>query len=621
MEYLGYIISPMGIEMDPEKIKTVKDWKEPVNVKGIQSFLGFANFYRRFIRDFSKITTPLTKLTKKEVPWLWNDTAQQAFEQLKTAMISETILQHFDPDCLLTLETDTSDYAIGAVCSQPDNSNVLHPLGYFSRKLKDAELNYDIHDKELLAIVEALNKWSTYCKSTKHSIQILSDHKNLEYWQTKKDLNLRQACWAEQLANYDFKITYRPGELAGKPDILSRESGDSPWEGEMKHRQNRGRILLPEEVFCANGTQLITLTPDNSLIAKIREKTKLDKEIQEVVNKLCRGVTRDSKIPLGLCEEDNGLLLYEGLIWVPNNDELRLQILHEHHDTQAAGHPRRANTLELVSRNYYWPQQWQYVNRYVDYCDTCKRIKLIKHAPFGLLRPLQIPERLWESISMDFITGLPEEEGSNTIWVIIDHLMKMAHFMACVDTIGPKELADGFLTHVVRTHGLPSSVISDRGSLFTSPFWKRIMEAMGTSRTLSTAFHPESDGQMERINAILEQYLWAYCNYQHNHWKQLLPMAEFCYNNSQSETTKVSPIFANFGYHPRFTPPLSKVNEGLPEVSEYVGTLNKLHETLRAAINYAQTLHAEQANRNRHPNPVLRVGDRVWLKQKNVKTT
>jgi hypothetical protein len=191
-----------------------------------------------------------------------------------------------------------------------------------------------------------------------------------------------------------------------------------------------------------------------------------------VVNKLCRGVTQDSKIPLGLCEEDNGLLLYEGLIWVPDNDELQLRILHEHHDAQAAGHPGRSKTLELVTRNYYWPQQRQYVNRYVDYCDTCRRIKQIKHAPFGLLQPLQIPERPWESISMDFITELPEEEGSNTIWVIVDRVTKMAHVVACVDTMGPKELADRFLTHMVRTHGLPSSVISDRGSPFTSIFWK-----------------------------------------------------------------------------------------------------------------------------------------------------
>jgi hypothetical protein len=154
-------------------------------------------------------------------------------------MISQPILQHFDPDRPLTLETDASDYAIGAVCLQPDASNVLHPLAYFPRKLRDTELNYDVHDEELLAIVKALDKWSTYCKSTKYSIQILLDHKNLEYWQTKKDLNLCQARWVEQLANYDFKIIYRPGKLAGKPDILSRESGDSPWEGEMKHRRNR----------------------------------------------------------------------------------------------------------------------------------------------------------------------------------------------------------------------------------------------------------------------------------------------------------------------------------------------------------------------------------------------
>jgi hypothetical protein len=151
---------------------------------------------------------------------------------------------------------------------------------------------------------------------------------------------------------------------------------------------------------------------------------------------------------------------------------------------------------------------------------------------------------------MDFITKLPEEEGSNTIGVIIDYLMKMAHFIAYINTIGLKELVDGFLTHVVRTHGLPSSIVLDRGSLCISTFWKQIIEAMGTSRNLSTAFHLESDGQMEMINAILEQYLQAYYNYQPNNWKQLLPMAEFCYNNSQSKTTKVSPFFVNFGYYP-----------------------------------------------------------------------
>jgi hypothetical protein len=221
---------------------------------------------------------------------------------------------------------------------------------------------------------------------------------------------------------------------------------------------------------------------------------------------------------------------------------------------------------------------------------------------------------------MEFITGLLEDRGMNTIWIIVDHLAKMAHFVAYKDTMGPKALTDRFLMHVVQAHGLPSSIISDQGSLFTSQFWKKVMEAMGTSRNLSTAFHPESDGQTERMNAILEQYLWVYCNYQQNNWNQLLPITEFCYNNSYSETTKVSPFFTNYGYHPHFTQPLREVTKELPEVSEYVGTLNKLHENLRAEIHYTQTTYAEQANWHRYPDPVLQVGDPVWLKQKNVKT-
>jgi hypothetical protein len=139
IEYLGYIITPEGISMDLEEVRAMKEWKEPINVKGIQSFLGFANVYRRFIHDFSKITTPLMKLIRKDTPFVWDDAAQQAFENIKLAMVSQPILHHFEPTRPLTLEMDTSDYAIGAVCSQPDQEGILHPLGYFSRKLKDAK--------------------------------------------------------------------------------------------------------------------------------------------------------------------------------------------------------------------------------------------------------------------------------------------------------------------------------------------------------------------------------------------------------------------------------------------------------------------------------------------------
>jgi len=324
--------------MDEEKIRTIRDWKEPTNVKGVQSFLGFANFYRRFIRDYSKITTPLSTLTRKDKLWEWGDKQQEAFEMLKGAMITELILQHLDLEQPVTIETDASNYAIGAICTQPDAKGILHPVAYYSRKLKDLEHNYDIHDKELQVIVDALRKWNTYCKTTGPKITILIDHKNHEYWKTKKDLNLPQAWWSERLANYDFVIKYRPGKLAGKPDILSREPGYAPWEGDMKHRQNHGRILLPKDVFEAlqtNTTETINLEIDKELLHKIWTLSAADKEIQEIQRKKVSGTTRDGKIALGLCEKNSGLLMYDSLIWVRDYDTLQLRILRDHHDAQA----------------------------------------------------------------------------------------------------------------------------------------------------------------------------------------------------------------------------------------------------------------------------------------------
>jgi len=419
-------------------------------------------------------------------------------------------------------------------------------------------------------------------------------------------------------------IKYRPVKLAGKPDILSRVSGDSLCEGDMKHRQNHGRILLPKEAFeapQANTTETINLEIDKELLNEIRTLSAADKEVEEIRRKKASGTTREGKIALGLCEENSRLLIYDGLIWIPDDDTLQLRILRDHHDTQATRHLGRARTLELVSRSFYWPGQQKYIHRYVDHCDTCHRIKQIRHAPFGLLKPLELPHQPWDAISTDFITALPMSNRKDVLWVIIDRLTKMGHFVTCQCTMKPKNLADHFLRQVIRPHGLPSSIVSDRGSLFTSDFWRQVMEALRISRNLSTAFHPQTDGQMERANATLEQYLRAYFNYQQDDWERLLPIAEFCYNNTQTGTTRITPFFANYGYHPRFLPDLGTRNEETPEVSEYVVALRRLPEELRAEIKEAQMSQVEQANKARHPDPVLNPGDKVWLQQKNIRTT
>ena len=222
VEYLGYLVSTVGVRMDPKKVSAVLDWPEPSSVHGLQVFLGFANFYRRFIRNYSKIAAPLTRLLKKDTKYAFDAPARQAFRQLKTAFTTAPVLAHFCPDRPSTIETDASDFAIAAVISQPDADGVLHPIAFHSRKLTAAELNYEIYDKEMLAIIEAVKEWRAYLEGAVHPFVVYTDHRNLEYFTTTKVLSRRQARWAELLANYNFRIVHRPGVSMGKPDAMSR---------------------------------------------------------------------------------------------------------------------------------------------------------------------------------------------------------------------------------------------------------------------------------------------------------------------------------------------------------------------------------------------------------------
>jgi len=208
VEFLGYVIGRNGIRMSQDKVEAVLSWQQPTSLTETQSFLGFANFYRCFIRDYSKVAHPLTELTKRTEKWAWNPEAEAAFQELKNQFTQAPILAHFDPTRPVILETDASDFAIGAVLSQRDDDNHLHPVAFHSRKFQPAEINYDIHDKELLAIVDAFKHWRRYCEGAENQIQVFTDHHNLEYFTTTKVLNRQQARWAEQLAGIDFRIYY-----------------------------------------------------------------------------------------------------------------------------------------------------------------------------------------------------------------------------------------------------------------------------------------------------------------------------------------------------------------------------------------------------------------------------
>ena len=220
-EYLGYVLSPSGLTMAPEKIQAIQDWPEPRKVKDIQLFLRFTNFYHHFIPEYSKITVPLMRLTRKDALWNFDAKCRNAFNALKSAFTTAPILAHYTPDAQLVVETDASDYAIAAILSQWQNGE-LHPLAFFSRTMTATELNYNVHDKELLAISSAFSTWRHYIEGTALPVDVVTDHKNLEYFSTTKMLNCRQACWSEFLSAFNMVICFQPGCLGAKPDLLTR---------------------------------------------------------------------------------------------------------------------------------------------------------------------------------------------------------------------------------------------------------------------------------------------------------------------------------------------------------------------------------------------------------------
>ena len=585
VKYLDFIIGTNGIWMDPEKISCILDWQTPNNVTDLQCFLGFANFYRRFIKDYSKVVMPLTSLTKNEegkyIPFMWSSDQQAAFDQLKNVFATAPILRHFDYEREIIVETDASDYVSAGILSQYNDDGILHPVAFYSKKHSPAECNYEIYDKELLAIIRAFKEWRPHLGGSSHPIQVLTDHKTLEYFMTTKLMNRRQARWSEFLSRFDFKINFRPGKSGGKPDALTRRSGDLPTEGDERLVANQQAVLKPWNLSSVttssnsgNGLLLILADnrdedpdiaiedPDNAIedvdnldntgriSTLLEEAYQVDPFPERILRLLREDIRYCKEISLADCKEKNGRLVYRDCIYVPDHMPLRLRLLQNHHDPPVIGHPGRTKTFELLSRQYCWPTTRKDVERFVHNCNVCRQTKATRHAPYGVLRPLSVPDRPWQHISVDFVTGLPPSKQFDAICVVVDRLTKERHLIPCKTTITAEKLAQLFCDRVFRYHGLPKTIVSDRGPQFASCFGKHLCHSLKIESRLSTAFHPQTDGQTERINAVVEQHLRAYVSYLQDDWVDYLFLAEFAGNNQISETTTVSPFFANLGYHP-----------------------------------------------------------------------
>ncbi|QRW16712.1 Retrotransposable element Tf2 protein [Rhizoctonia solani] len=601
VDYLGIVISPAGFSMDQKKIEAVTSWPQPKTIKQVQAFLGFVNYLRRFIPNFSLVARPLHNLTRKETPWSWGNLEEEAFQELKLLVTQSPVLIHSNPDLPYYLETDASGVAMGAILSQRGPDNRLHPIAYMSKSFSGAEANYDTHDKELLAIIKALEEWRIFLEATDRPVQVFTDHRNLEYWMQARTFNRRHARWRVFLSDFNFEIHYRPGKQSGKPDALSRRSDylDVPLEPE---------IMLPTEVF-AN-----TSEEELEIVTEIRSRLKEDPSLEQIIQFLTEDADNaPPSIQKAYREYDweEDLLWYRGKLVVPDHEPLKERLLKEFHDSPLAGHPGQQRTLELLSQNYWWPGMKSSAKEWVECCPTCQANRQA-HAPVIALKPLEVPPYPFHTILYDFITGFPKSQGHDAILVVIDSFSKFGHFIPTSKKVTSKGLADLFVTHIWKLHGLPIKTVSDRGTTFTGKFLRALYQRLGIKPSFSSAYHPESDGQTERVNQFIEFYLRSYVAADHSDWTTWLPLAEYAYNNAKHASTGKTPFELVYGRNPVMNP--SNVPANVPEADEVADTLAREWKEAESALR----LSKERMTKNQGTIPEYSVGEKVWLDGKNV---
>jgi hypothetical protein len=371
--------------------------------------------------------------------------------------------------------------------------------------------------------------------------RVYTDHKSLKYIFTQKDLNLRQRRWLELIKDYDLEIHYHPGKANLVADALSRK----------EHVHVAIVTQLPDELAedferlnlgIVAHTEGITIEVEPTLEQEIRKGHIGDAKIQEIKDLITEGRGLD------FTEDEQGTIWFKNRICVPGIHSLRETILKEAHDSVYSIHPSSTKMYQDLKQKYWWYGLKKDVASHVALCDVCQRVKAEHQRLAGLLHPLKIPEWKWEEIGMDFIVGLPRTSaGYDSIWVIVDRLTKVAHFIPVKTTYSGAKLAELYMARIVCLHGVPKKIVSDRGSQFTSRYWQKLHECLDTRLNFSSSYHPQTDGQTERTNQVLEDMLRA-CALKHGgSWDKSLPYAEFSYNNSYQASLKMSPFEALYG--------------------------------------------------------------------------
>ena len=518
-------------------MKAITHWTTPFKtVKETQSFLGLIGYYRKFIKQFSAIARPLHNLTKKNSPFVWEPTHTQAVNTLKQIVSSPPCLLIFDPSRPTFLTTDASSYAIGAVLSQTQNDKD-HPIAFISKTLTDAEQHYTNWEKELFAVVWAVKYFRPYLLSisftirsdNKPSLQLLQNHA-LNITATASNRVIR---WIHALQSYNYKLHYHPGRINIVADALSR----FPLQASLAPDDHTTAL------FCQ--THIVTM-PTSTFADSFQKAYANHPPLQQLHNSLSAG------------DYHTRYMLHNNLIvtretpyriLLPPDLTLRKHIFTEIHNTPLHGHPGYHKMLQYTLRYFVGPNIRSDILNFTATCPEYQIAKPRHTKPSGTIMPLQPPEDPWQDISIDLITQLPCSHTFDTIFVIVDRFSKMAHFIPTTTTADAPTLAQLFIDNIVRLHGFPRSIISDRDTRFLSNFWTELFSLTHTTLRFSTANHPQTDGQTERTNRTLEQYLRLFARYKPAQWSTYLTFAEITYNNATHSSTGFSPYYLVYQRH------------------------------------------------------------------------
>ena len=555
VKFLGYVIWPEQIEKDPKKTQAVRDWSTLRRVKKVQSFLGLANYYQKFIPNYSWVAESLTHLMWKAEEFHWNKEQKQAFQDLKNALSRMTHLQIPKTTCEKVVETDVSDFVVGA-CLYQIKDDEKQPIMYQSRKLSGSEKRYEVHNKELLVIVKALQEWRSYLAGLNRSIQIYTDHKNLQNFVIIKELNWWQVRWAEQLADYEFQIHYKKDNENGGADVLSQQ-------------------------------------PDHKGVKKIHQEI-LWQNAEEVLMK---------DLAATFCVE------------LPQwSDE---KIIRECHKSRTAGHFEVKQTENLVQWRCSIVNCREWIIKMIAKCDSCWQNRISRDKRYDEIKQLEVSENPWESVTMNFIVKTsPLKDPAwgvrfNSILMIVDWLTKYTMFISFRESATAPVLVYIILQELVSNHRLSKEFITDWDKLFTSKFWKTLTPELGIQHKLFTAYHSQTDGQIKRMNQTVETYLQHYVSKTQENWVQLLSTAQFAYNNARNEITGVTSFYTNYRYNSEVWREQKDTSIKSQQAKIDISELKKLHQDL------VQMLQA-QPGRTMMVTP-YRVGEKIYLWTDNIK--